>query len=100
MTKKLASFSVSSNSVNIGNAGEHLVAAHLLSLGFHVFVADRNNRAFDLSVFHNGKHSLLRVKTSSNYCVQWCNKKDGFEFDKIWTEYQDNWKQLEGDFGK
>ena len=39
-----------SRSVHLGNAGEHLVMAHLLAQGFQAFMADRGNPAFDISV--------------------------------------------------
>ena len=63
-------------SVNTGNAGEHLVMAELLHQGFHAFMADRNNPDYDISVYKNGKHSLLRVKTTSNGVLQYTAKKD------------------------
>lgn len=69
-----------SQSVSLGNAGEHLVAARLLAEGFHVFMADRNNRAFDLAAFHGGRHSLIRVKTTNTHSAVWTRKKDGTTF--------------------
>jgi hypothetical protein len=78
-----------SNSINLGNAGEHLVMAELLARGFHAFRADRANPAFDISVYRGGRHSLLRVKTTSSPNVQWVAKKDG----TVFLEMRD-----EGDF--
>lgn len=46
---------------NVGNAGEHLVMAELLAQGFHAFMADRANPAFDISVYKDRKHSVVRV---------------------------------------
>src|SRR5713101_4025089 len=47
-------------SVSMGNAGEHLVMAHLLVLGFAAT-----------------RHSLLRVKTTNAASVVWTRKKSG-----------------------
>jgi hypothetical protein len=66
-----------SNSVWLGNAGEHLVVGKLLSLHFHAFVADRNNRAFDVAAYRDGKFSLLRVKTKTAGSAVWTRKKTG-----------------------
>ncbi len=55
--------------VHLGNAGEHLVMAHLLAQGFQAFMADRGNPAFDISVVDGSRHSLLRVKTTSGDSV-------------------------------
>lgn len=49
------------NTTNTGNAGEHLVMAELLSRGFHAFLADRANPAFDIAVYKDGRHALIRV---------------------------------------
>jgi hypothetical protein len=69
-----------SSSVNAGNAGEHLVMAHLLIRGFQAFMADRGNPAFDISVVHKDKHSLLRVKVTRTDSVIWTRKKTGETF--------------------
>ena len=63
-------------SVNTGNAGEHLVMAELLARGYHAFMADRGNPSYDISVFKDGKHSLLRVKTTTNGVIQYSTKRD------------------------
>lgn len=68
------------NSVNLGNAGEHLVMAHLLTLGFQAFMADRGNPAFDISVVDGTKHSLIRVKTTRADSLVWSRKKSGVTF--------------------
>ena len=67
-------------SVHLGNAGEHLVMAHLLHDGFQAFMADRGNTAFDISVVDGAKHSLLRVKTTRTESVIWSRKKSGETF--------------------
>ena len=55
-----------SNSVNIGNAGEHLIMAELLARGFHAFMADRGNPAFDIAVILPDRRQVkLRCKTCS-----------------------------------
>lgn len=69
-----------STSVHLGNAGEHLVMAHLLTLGFQAFMADRGNPAFDISVVDGKKHSLIRVKTSRADSLVWSRKKSGVTF--------------------
>lgn len=68
------------DSTATGNAGEHLVMAHLLHLGFHAFMADRGNRAFDMSVVDGHRHSLLRVKTTRGGNAVWNRRKDGSIF--------------------
>lgn len=67
-------------SVHRGNAGEHLVMAHLLALGFQAFHADRGNPAFDISVVDGDRHSLIRVKTTTSDSLVWSRKKDGTTF--------------------
>ena len=67
-------------SIHLGNAGEHLVMAHLLAQGFQAFRADRGNPAFDISVVDGNRHSLLRVKTTSADSVVWTRKKSGLTF--------------------
>jgi hypothetical protein len=69
-----------SASVHLGNAGEHLVMAHLLAFGFQAFMADRGNPAFDISVVDGAKHSLIRVKTTRADSVVWSRKKSGVTF--------------------
>jgi hypothetical protein len=64
-------------SVQIGNAGEHFVMAHLLASGFQAFMADRGNPAFDISVVDGAKYSLLRVKCTNTDSVIWSRKKSG-----------------------
>ncbi len=64
-------------SVNTGNAGEHLVMAEPLARGYHAFMADWGNPSYDISVFKDGKYSLLRVKTTTNGVIQYSTKKDG-----------------------
>lgn len=61
---------------NVGNAGEHLVMAELLARGFHAFMADRANPAFDISVYKDRKHSVVRVKTTTSASLQWNAKSD------------------------
>ena len=77
------------DSTALGNAGEHLVMAHLLAQGFQAFMADRGNTAFDISCVDGRCHSLIRVKTTSSNMVKWSAKKDG----KIFLDQRD-----EGDF--
>lgn len=50
----------------LGNAGEHLVMAELLSRGYQAFWADRGNTAYDVSVVAGEKHSVIRVRTSTS----------------------------------
>jgi len=74
------------NSVNIGNAGEHLIMAELLARGFHAFMADRGNPAFDIAAILPDKRQLkLRCKTcDKNRTFQYNAKKTGeifFDFD-------------------
>jgi hypothetical protein len=71
-----------------GNLGEHLMMAELISRGFHAFMADRNNAAFDMSTLwaSTGKMSLIRVKTTSNHSAVWTVKKSG----QIFLEQQAN----------
>lgn len=64
-------------SVHRGNAGEHLVMAHLLVRGFQAFHADRGNPAFDISVVDGDCHSLIRVKTTTSDSLVWSRKRDG-----------------------
>jgi hypothetical protein len=68
------------SSVNAGNAGEHLVMAHLLFNGFQAFMADRGNPAFDISVVYGTQHSLLRVKITRTDSLIWTRKKTGQTF--------------------
>ncbi len=70
-------------SVQRGNAGEHLVMAHLLARGFQAFHADRGNPAFDISVVDGDRHSLIRVKTTTSDSLVWSRKKDGSTFLEI-----------------
>jgi hypothetical protein len=67
-------------SVQLGNAAEHLVMAHLLASGFQAFLADRGNPGFDISVVDGEKHSLLRVKSAKHASVVWSRKKTGVTF--------------------
>ena len=67
-------------SVHLGNAGEHLVMAHLLAQGFQAFRADRGNPAFDISVVDGSRHSLLRVKTTRFESAVWSRKITGETF--------------------
>jgi hypothetical protein len=67
-------------SVNMGNAGEHLVMAELLARGHHVAMADRGNPAFDILTLIDGVYSSLRVKTTTGEHLQWSVKKDGSVF--------------------
>ena len=60
-----------------GNAGEHLVMAELLSLGWHAGLADRGNAAFDIIAHRGDETALIRVKTSNTRTVQWSGKKSG-----------------------
>lgn len=67
---------------SIGNAGEYLVAAHLLMRGFHGGFADRGNRAFDLITRKGDSFAGLRVKTSTHPATRftWTARKDGRVF--------------------
>ena len=73
------------NSVNIGNAGEHLVVAELLARGHHAAMADRANPAFDVLAICNGKHAAIRVKTSTHNGTRftWSAKRDGSVFSQL-----------------
>lgn len=64
---------------SIGNAGEYLVAAHLLMRGFHGGFADRGNRAFDLITRKGDAFAGVRVKTSTHPATRftWTCKKSG-----------------------
>lgn len=76
------------SSVSVGNAGEHLVMAELLSRGYHAFWADRGNPAFDIAVFDPASRtrSLIRVKTANSRSPQWSGKKDGTLFLELQDE--------------
>ena len=74
------------HSVSLGNAGEHLVMAHLLVRRFQAFWADRGNPAFDISVVDGKRHSLLRVKATSTESVVWSRKKSGVTFLDLRTQ--------------
>jgi hypothetical protein len=65
-----------------GNLGEHLIMAELIYHGFHAFMADRNNAAFDaMSLWAaTGRRCVLRVKTTSNHSAVWTVKKSGAVF--------------------
>lgn len=67
-------------SVNVGNAGEHLVMAELLARGYQAFRADRCNPAFDIAVDVHGQTSMIRVKTTRCSDVQWSAKSGGTIF--------------------
>jgi len=64
----------------IGNAGEHLVMAHLLQRGYQAFMADRCNKAFDIACVVGPKTSLIRVKTTTADACKWTAKADGTIF--------------------
>lgn len=70
---------------SIGNAGEYLVAAHLLMRGFHGGFADRGNRAFDLITRKGNSFAGIRVKTSTHAATRftWTARKDGHVFLEI-----------------
>lgn len=68
------------DSTAIGNAGEHLVMAYLLKMGFQAFMADRGNTAFDIACVNGERKSLIRVKTTTSNMVKWSAKKDGSLF--------------------
>lgn len=70
----------------IGNAGEHLVMANLLEMGFQAFMADRGNTAFDISCVDGPRHTLLRVKTTTADMVKWTAKKN----DSIFIDLREN----------
>ena len=74
------------SSVHLGNAGEHLVMAHLLAQNFQAFMADRGNPAFDISVVDGHRHSLIRVKTTSSASVMWSRKPSGVTFLDLLSE--------------
>ena len=50
------------SSVHLGNAGEHLVMAHLLAQNFQAFMADRGNPAFDISVVDGHRPPARQTK--------------------------------------
>jgi hypothetical protein len=70
---------------SVGNAGEYLVAAHLLMRGFHGGFADRGNRAFDLITRKGDAFAGIRVKTSTHRATRftWTCKKTGEVFLEI-----------------
>jgi hypothetical protein len=65
-----------------GNLGEHIIMAELIYHGFHAFMADRGNPAFDVSTLwaESGRSTLIRVKTTSNHSTVWTVKKSGLIF--------------------
>jgi hypothetical protein len=65
-----------------GNLGEHIIMAELIYHGFHAFMADRGNPAFDVSTLWagSGRSTLIRVKTTSNHSAVWTVKKSGLIF--------------------
>ena len=69
-------------SINVGNAGEHLIMAELLARGYHAFMADRGNPAFDAAaILPDGRQVKIRVKTcSTNRTFQYNAKRDGTIF--------------------
>ena len=71
-----------------GNLGEHLIMAELIHEGFHAFMADRNNVAFDVMTLWpaTGRKCVLRVKTTSNHSAVWTVKKSGLIFLEQQTE--------------
>jgi len=64
----------------IGNAGEHLLMAHLLQRGYQAFMVDRCNTAFDIACVVGQNTSLLRVKTTTANLCKWTAKNDGTIF--------------------
>lgn len=74
------------DTVAVGNAGEHLVMAHLLAKGFQAFMADRGNTAFDISCVDGRRHSLIRVKTTTSDMVKWTAKNDNSIFIDLRSE--------------
>jgi hypothetical protein len=62
-----------------GNLGEHIIMAELIYQGFHAFMADRGNPAFDVSTLWapSGRATHIRVKTTSNHSAVWTVKKSG-----------------------
>ncbi len=79
MTRTEAATKTTSNSVNVGNAGEHLIMAELLARGYHAFMADRGNPAFDLAaILPDRRQVKIRCKTcSTNRTFQYSAKKTG-----------------------
>jgi len=71
-----------------GNMGEHLLMAELMYNGFHAFMADRGNTAFDISTLWSptGRAAHIRVKTTSNSSAVWTVKKSGDIFLEIQAE--------------
>ena len=71
-----------------GNLGEHLVMSELIHQGFHAFMADRDNPAFDVMSLWaaSSRRCVLRVKTTSNHSAVWTVKKSG----KIFLDQQDD----------
>lgn len=65
-----------------GNLGEHLIMAELIHNGFHAFMADRDNPAFDIMILwpETGRKCAIRVKTTSNHSAIWTVKKSGAIF--------------------
>ena len=69
----------SSNSTNVGNAGEHLIMAELLARGYHAFMADRGNPSFDLAaILPDQRQVKIRCKTcGTNRTLQYDARKSG-----------------------
>jgi hypothetical protein len=66
--------------IDVGNAGEHLVLARLLGLGFHAALTSRNSAAFDILARRGDTFSAIRVKSSSSHNVQWSARADDVIF--------------------
>lgn len=64
-------------SIDVGNAGEALVLAHLLANEFHAAHTARNSHAFDVLARKGDHYASLRVKSSRDRCAHWNAKKDG-----------------------
>jgi hypothetical protein len=69
-----------SRSIDIGNAGEALVLAHLLAKGFHAAHTARNSPAFDVLARKGDRYTALRVKSSRSRSVRFNAKPDGSLF--------------------
>jgi hypothetical protein len=67
-------------SIDIGNAGEALVVAHLLAKRFHAAHCARNSPAFDILARKGDRYAALRVKSSRSRSVRFSAGLDGSVF--------------------
>lgn len=66
--------------IDVGNAGEALVLAHLLAKGFHAAHTARNSPAFDILARKGDHYVALRVKSSRSHAVRYSARPYGSVF--------------------